>query len=313
MKAKIMIDFTEQPLVETEWLVEHLADSNLRVVDMRWRGDGSGSELYRAGHIPGAIHLDWQRDLNWTDERGVRDLLLPPERFAEVIGAVGIGDDSQVVAYAETDHSGAARLWWALRYYGHDQVAVLNGGWTKWMKEGRAVSTGIPQSMPAIFTPVPRPNWLATADEIERAMNGVSSSVRLVDTRPPEQYSGHAIWTPQGSLFLPPGQDWIEVVGGRVMRAGHIPGAVNMHASTNLNTSNWTYLPAEELREKVQKTSIKPEHRVITYCGVGISASLGLFALFLAGYRDVALYDASWEEWGTDSKRSVEGEGGDVS
>jgi len=301
-----MNDFSEHPLIETDWLADHVTDSNLRIVDMRWRGDGSGREIYQDRHIPGAIHLDWQRDLNWTDERGVRDLLLPPERFAAVMEAAGISNDLLVVAYAETDHSGAARLWWALRYYGHNQVAVLNGGWTKWVAEGRVVSTGIPLSMPATFTPVSRPDWLATADEVERAVNQANPEVRLVDTRPPEQYSGYAIWTPDGSLFLSQGQDRIEVAGGRVMRAGHIPGAVNMHASTNLNTSDWTYLPAAELWEKVQKTCIKPEHRVITYCGVGISASLGLFALYLAGYRDVALYDGSWEEWGTDSKRQVE-------
>ena len=126
-----MIDFSEHPLIETDWLADHLTDSNLRIVDMRWRSDGSGREVYQAGHISGSIHLDWQRDLNWMDERGVRDLLLPPERFAAVMEAVGIGSDSLVLAYAETDHSGAARLWWALRYYGHDQVAVLNGGWAK--------------------------------------------------------------------------------------------------------------------------------------------------------------------------------------
>jgi thiosulfate/3-mercaptopyruvate sulfurtransferase len=365
-----MIDFSEHPLVETEWLAEHLTDTSLRIVDARWRGDGSGREVYKAGHIPGAVHLDWQRDLSWTDERGVRELLLPPERFAEVMGGAGIGDETRVVAYAETDHSGAARLWWALRYYGHDQVAVLNGGWTKWAAEGRAVSTDIPQPLPTSFTPRPRPNWLATADEIEQAVKGASSDMRLVDTRPPEQYNGLAIWTPYGSLFLSPGQGWIEVAGRRVMRAGHIPGAVNMHASTNLNSTDWTYLRPEELRDKVRKAGIEAEQRVITYCGVGISGSLGLFALYLAGYRNVgisgslglfalylagyrnvgisgslglfalylagyrnvgisgslglfalylagyrnvALYDASWEEWGTDPKRPVEREGDDVS
>lgn len=308
-----MADFAEQPLVETEWLAEHLTDSNLRIVDMRWRGDGSGQQVYRAGHIPGAIHLDWHRDLNWTDERGVRDLLLPSKRFAKVMEAAGIGDETLVVVYAETDHSGAARLWWALHYYGHDQVAVLNGGWTKWVAEGRAVSTDVLQPPPAVFTPRPRPNWLATAGEIELAVNGASPGVRVVDTRPPEQYSGQAIWTPHGSLYLPSGQNYIEVAVGRVMRAGHIPGAVNLHATTNLNPVDWTYLPAEELRDKARKAGIEPEQRVITYCGVGISASLGLFALYLAGYRDVALYDASWEEWGTDPERPVEGEGGVVS
>jgi thiosulfate/3-mercaptopyruvate sulfurtransferase len=308
-----LVDFSERPLVETEWLAEHLGESNLRIVDMRWRGDGSGRDVFKAGHIQGAIHLDWQIDLNWTDKRGVRDLLLPPEKFAAVMGAVGIGDETRVVAYAEKDHAGAAWLWWALHYYGHDQVAVLNGGWTKWIAERRAVNTGIPQLLPAIFTPRPRPNWLATADEIEQAVNSANSVVLLVDTRPPEQYNGQAIWTPHGSLFLPPRQDWIEVSRGKVMRAGHIPGAVHQHASTNLNPLEWTFLSADELRDHAQKAGIEPECRVITYCGVGISASLGLFALYLAGYRDVALYDASWEEWGTGPNRPVESERGDIS
>jgi thiosulfate/3-mercaptopyruvate sulfurtransferase len=301
-----MIDFSDHALVETEWLAKQLSDGSLRVVDMRWHGDGSGREVYQAEHIPGAIHLDWQRDLSWTDERGVRDLLLPPERFTAVMEAAGIGDDTRVVAYAETDHSGATRLWWALHYFGHDQIAVLNGGWTKWIAEGRVVSTDVQQPLLSIFTPRPRPNWLATADEIEHAVSESRLGVWLVDTRPHEQYCGNAIWTPHGSLILPPGKDWIEIAGGRVMRAGHIPGAVNLHASTNLNQCDWTYLPADELRDKARKAGIEPEQRVITYCGVGISASLGLFALYLAGCRDVALYDASWEEWGTDPKRPVE-------
>ncbi|HXX77898.1 MAG TPA: sulfurtransferase, partial [Ktedonobacteraceae bacterium] len=287
-----MLDFSEHPLIETNWLADHLTDGNLRIVDMRWRGNGTGREVYLAGHIPGAIHLDWHRDLNWTDERGVRDLLLPPERFAEVMSEAGIDDNTHVLAYAETDHSGAARLWWALRYYGHDQVAVLNGGWTKWLAEGREVSTALAQLTRTKSTFRLRSRWLATADEIERAMDEASSNVKLVDTRPPEQYSGYAIWTPYGSRFLPTGQTEIEVSDGRVMRAGHIPGAMNIHASTNLNSNDWTYLPLEELENKFKKAGLMPEHRIITYCGVGISASLGLFSLYLAGYRNIALYDA---------------------
>jgi thiosulfate/3-mercaptopyruvate sulfurtransferase len=308
-----MIDFSDHPLIETDWLADHLTDSNLRIVDMRWRGDGTGREVYQAGHIPRAIHLDWHRDLSWTDERGVQDLLIPSKRFAKVMGNAGIDDKTRVLAYAETDHSGAARLWWALRHYGHDQVGVLNGGWTKWVAEGRAVSTVLPLPIPTIFNPRPEPNWLATADEIENAVSGASPDVRLVDSRPPEQYHGYAIWTPHGSLFLTPEQDWIEVSNGRVMRAGHIPGALNIHASTNLSPTDWTYLPLDELRDKMRNAGIEPEQRVITYCGVGISASLGLFALYLAGCRDIALYDASWEEWGTDPKRLVGGVGDDVS
>src|ERR1700730_5301983 len=140
-----MLDFVAHPLVEPSWLVAHLADSDLRVIDARWRGDGTGRELYRQGHLPGAVYLDWQRDLSWTDGRGVEYLLLPPEPFAAVMESAGLGERSRAVAYAETNHSGATRLWWALRFYEHDQVAVLNGGWTRWGAEGRPVSTEVPR------------------------------------------------------------------------------------------------------------------------------------------------------------------------
>ena len=143
-----MLDFSTHPLVETAWLAAHLSDADVCIVDARWRGDGTSRELYQRGHIPGAIHLDWYHDLSWTDARGVRNLLLPPEPFMAVMEAAGIGDHTRVVAYAETDHSGAARLWWALRFYGHDQVAVLNGGWTRWVDEGLPVSTEAPAPFP---------------------------------------------------------------------------------------------------------------------------------------------------------------------
>jgi 3-mercaptopyruvate sulfurtransferase SseA len=201
----------------------------------RWRGDGTSRELYRQGHLPGAVHLDWQHDLSWTDERGVGYLLLPPEPFAAVMEAVGIGDRTRVVVYAEADHSGAARLWWALRYYEHDQVAFLNGGWTRWGAEGLPVETEVPHPAPTTFTPRPRRQLLALAREIEQALLGADTRVRLVDTRPREQYAGQAIWTPHGSLFLPSGQSWIALADGRVMRAGHIPGAVHLPASRLLN------------------------------------------------------------------------------
>src|SRR5579859_7070795 len=217
-----MLDFLAHPLVEPSWLEAHLHNGDLRVVDARWRGDGSSRALYRQGHLPGAVHLDWQRDLSWTDERGVGYLLLPPEAFAAVMEAVGIGDRTRVVAYPETDHAGAARLWWALRSYEHDQVAVLNGGWTRWVAEGLPLEIEVPHPAPTTFTPRPRRQLLAQAREIEQALLGAGARVRLVDTRPAEQYAGRAIWTPHGSLFLPPGQPWIVFPDGRVMRGGHI-------------------------------------------------------------------------------------------
>jgi thiosulfate/3-mercaptopyruvate sulfurtransferase len=301
-----MLDFSTHPLVETAWLAAHLSDADMCIVDARWRGDGTSRDLYQQGHLPGAIHLDWYHDLSWTDARGVRNLLLPPESFATVMEAAGIGDRTRVVAYAETDHSGAARLWWALRFYGHDQVAVLNGGWTRWVAERRPVSTEIPHPVPARFTPRSRPQLLATATEIVQALHEPASLVRLVDTRPAEQYAGQAIWTPNGSLFLPPDQHWIVLPDQRVIRGGHIPGAVHLHATRFLNPADWTYLSPRSIRSLAEAAGLEPEQRVITYCGVGISASLGLFALHLAGYQNAALYDASWEEWGTNPTFPVE-------
>jgi thiosulfate/3-mercaptopyruvate sulfurtransferase len=306
-----MLDFVAHPLVEPAWLAAHLADSDVRVVDARGLGDGTGRELYRQGHLPGAVHLDWQRDLSWTDGRGVGYLLLPPEPFATVMEAAGIGDRTRVVAYAETDHSGAARLWWALRFYGHEQVAVLNGGWTRWVAEGRPVENEVPWPAQATFTPRPRPQLLALAREIEQALLETDSRVRLLDTRPAEQYAGKAIWTPHGSRFLPSGQSWLALADGRVMRGGHIPGAVHLHASRLLNPVDWTYLPRQSLLALARGAGLEPEQRVIT--GLAARASrtrLPLFALHLAGYRDIALYDASWEEWGTDAAFPVEREQG---
>jgi thiosulfate/3-mercaptopyruvate sulfurtransferase len=298
-----VIRTTEHSLVDTAWLAANLEDPGLRIVDARWRGDGSGRQLYLEGHIPGAVHLDWHLDLN-RERSGLRDLLLPPEEFSRVISAAGIGGETRVVAYAETDYSGAARLWWALRYYGHEQVAVLDGGITRWLAEGRPMSQEIPAITPARFTPRPRPALLATVQEIEAALQDQGRRVALVDTRPPEQYAGLAVWTPPGSRYLPPGQDWIEL-DGRVFRAGHIPGAVSLPSSQNLDSSEWTFLDPQALRDRAQASGVRPEQRVITYCGVGISASLGLFALHLAGYPDLALYDASWEEWGSDPEKPV--------
>ncbi len=290
-------------LVSTTWLSQNLA--TVRVVDARWRGDGSGRALYDDGHIPGAVHLDWHSDLNHT-RGGLRDLLLPPAEFAAVMAAAGIGDETAVVAYADADYSGAARLWWALRYYGHAQVAVLDGGLDQWLAEGRPLETAPITPPPAVFTPRPQAHWLATAAEIERALEDADPHIALVDTRPREQYLGQAVWTPPGSRYLDPGQAAIDIGARGPVRAGHIPGAVHLNSSENLDPATWTYLPPQSLADRARAAGLRPNQRVITYCGVGISASLGLFALHLAGYPNVALYDASWEEWGSDPTKPIE-------
>src|SRR3954453_15995659 len=169
---------TREPLVTTGWLEARLGEPDLRVVDMRgyvttrpvapgaeeatYRG---AREEYRAGHIPGAVSIDWTADIIDPDDP-VPAQIAPPGRFAEAMGARGIGDETRVVA---VDHMGgqfATRLWWALTYYGHDAVSVLDGGWNHWVEEGRPIETGEVAVEPKVFRPRPRPEWRATADAV---------------------------------------------------------------------------------------------------------------------------------------------------
>src|SRR5215203_3714277 len=165
------------PLVTTEWLAAHLEDENLRVVDIRGYvkktdlGGGrqkaeylAAREEYDEAHIHGAVYVDWTSDITDPDDP-VPAQIAPPERFADLMGSLGIGDDTRVVVY---DHAGgqfATRLWWALTYYGHDRVSVLDGGWNKWTAEGRPATPEVPEPESALFTPKPCPGWRKEAGE----------------------------------------------------------------------------------------------------------------------------------------------------
>src|ERR687895_2178928 len=172
------------PLVTTEWLAAHLDDEKVRVVDIRGYVDktdlGGGRqkaeylaarEEYDEAHIPGAVYVDWTGDITDPDDP-VPAQIAPPERFADLMGSLGIGDDTRVVIY---DHAGgqfATRLWWALTYYGHDRVSVLDGGFNKWIAEGRPTTSEVPDPEPATFTPEPRPGWRKEAEEVLAASKG---------------------------------------------------------------------------------------------------------------------------------------------
>src|SRR5919107_491554 len=188
------------PLVTTDWLAAHLDDEMVRVVDIRGYVDrtdlGGGRqkaeylaarEEYDEAHIPGAVYVDWTSDITDPDDP-VPAQIAPPERFADRMRSLGVGDDTQVVVY---DHAGgqfATRLWWALTYYGHDQVFVLDGGWKKWTAEDRPTTAEVPEPDPAVFTPEPQSGWGANAEGLLATSEG--GVALLLRAREEGQYTG---------------------------------------------------------------------------------------------------------------------------
>ena len=284
----------EDPLVTTDWLAEHLRDPDLRVVDIRGYvkrtplGEGrqraeylGAREEYDEAHIPGAVYVDWTHDIADPGDP-VPVQVAPPECFADLMGSLGIGDDTRVVVY---DHAGgqfATRLWWALTYYGHDRACVLDGGWKKWTAEGRPTTTQVPKPEPAAFTPRPRPGWRKEAEEVLVASGDAreTRAVFILDARDEGQYTG-AIARGEG-------------------RAGRVPGARHLHADSLFDPESGTFRPDEDLAGKLREAGV-PEDRnepVIAYCNGGVAATVPLFVLHRLGYGNLATYDGSWNEWG---------------
>ncbi len=243
----------------------------------------SGREAYQEGHIPGAAFVDFASDLAEPED----DLLniLPPDHFAALMGRLGIGNDSTVVVYDDQGGTWAARLWWALRYYGHDAAKVLNGGLTKWTAEGRPLETSTPTYAATTFQARIRPELIAGREEVIQALE--RPEVCIVDALPKPFYSG--------KMRLYP-----------THRAGHIPTARNLPATDNIDRATQMLLPPDELAQLWQKVGISSHQRVITYCGGGAYGAFDLFVLYVLGHENVTLYDGSWFEWGADLDLPVE-------
>lgn len=278
------------PLVSTYWLEEHLDDPGIRLVDIRGYvkkrdlGDGrqeaeylAAREEYDQAHLPDAVYVDWTRDITDPDDP-VPAQISPPDRFAALMGSLGIGDDDHIVIY---DHAGgqfATRLWWVLTYYGHDEVSVLDGGWRKWTAEDRPTTAEVPNPEPAVFTPRSRPGWRADAGAVLDASRGGGAFV--LDARDEGQYTG-AVARGEG-------------------RPGRVPGARHLHADSFFDPESGTFRPDEELVAELREAGV-PEDReepIIAYCNGGVAATVPLFVLHRLGYKDLANYDGSWNEWG---------------
>lgn len=267
----------------TDRVAEALTDPLVRVVDCRFRFDGDAHPDYLAGHLPGAVHLDWSRDLSAPPPPTghPRFMLLGPGAFAGTMSRLGISNDTQVIAYdAEGGHH-AARLWLGLRRYGHDKIAVLEGGIPKWEREGRPLETSEVTVSPGHFDPQPREGVIASKEEVLAAIS--SGDPWLLDVRRDAEYLG---------------------LEQRSARGGHIPGAVNVLWKDALN-DDWTIKDADELDEMYTNAGFGPDTRTITYCQAGVRAAFTQLVLTALGRTDVRTYDGSWEEWGNDPATPV--------
>jgi thiosulfate/3-mercaptopyruvate sulfurtransferase len=271
-------------------LAQLLGASRLCVVDCRasLQSAAAGREAYAKGHIPGARFADLLEDLSGPIAAGKtgRHPLPDVDRFVAKLRRWGIGPGTQVVAYDDAGGAFAARLWWMLRWLGHDEVAVLDGGLPAWRAEGRPVTIDLPTVAHGNFTPHPRPELLASAAEL---MAPQSIGHTLFDARAPERFRGDA--------------EPIDPV------AGHIPGAINLPFADNLRDGR--FRSAAELRARLTEAldGAAPEQAVI-YCGSGVTACHDVLAFAQAGLALPRLYAGSWSEWITDPARPTERHGG---
>ena len=268
-------------LVGAETLAEHLVDPAWAVVDCRFdlTDVEAGRRAYLEGHIPGALYLHLDEDLSGPPITDCGRHPLPAvANLVALFSHLGIDRTTQVVAYDDSGGSIAARLWWLLRYLGHDAVAVLNGGISAWITAGLPVTQRSAKRNPRAFRENCREQWLVTVDKIARAS-------RLIDSRDPSRYRGE---------FEP-----FDPV------AGHIPGAVNYHFARNLDATG-RFLPSETIAQQLQGVlADTPSAEAVFYCGSGVNACHNLLAVVYAGYPDALLYAGSWSEWCRDPRRAV--------
>ena len=269
-------------------LEPQLTNPSWVVVDCRFALDRPehGRQEYEQAHIAGAVYAHLNEDLSGPIVAGKtgRHPLPDVAEAARTFGRLGIANSSQVVAYDDAGGAIAARLWWMLRWLGHDDVAVLDGGWQRWRSEGRPTRSGNETRQPAEFSPRSRPELIVNGEEVARA--AIDSAYRVIDSRSTERYRGT--------------HEPIDPV------AGHIPGAISAPLTENLDESG-QFLPPERLAERFHSVlGDIPSDNAIFYCGSGVSAGQNLLAMAHAGLGEGRLYVGSWSEWITDPDRPIE-------
>jgi len=264
-------------LASTEWLAEELSRADVRVVDVRWRPDGSGHALFDTGHIPGATYVDWRTELNDSpsDETGHALRLAPPDAIVTCMARAGVSDATTLVLYDDTLGLYAARAWWSFRVYGFESARILDGGFPAWAGAQRPLSSGALPHAEGSFTPRLNPRLRLTTTDV-RSLLG-SPDAQLIDGRANPEFRGHE---------------------GNARRLGHIPGAVNVPVGALHEPGTQRLLDADAIRAALGRATVTRGKRLVCYDGSGVGAAKLAFVLTLMGYDDVAVYDGGWAEWG---------------
>jgi thiosulfate/3-mercaptopyruvate sulfurtransferase len=273
-------------LVDTDTLFRQLDDSCWIVFDTRFvlSDADAGERAYAAGHIPGARYANLDKDLSAPQATNSGRHPLPnPGTLAEKLGQWGVDKNKQVVIYDDACGAMAARLWWLMRWLGHEAVAVLDGGLHKWQDEGKPLTTITPNISSSHFFPEISDDMCVTADQVEAMLNNMSG--QLIDARAAKRFRGE--------------QEPLDKV------AGHVPGAVNLPYAENINIDG-KFKPAEILRDRYLNAlkDVKPTD-VVHMCGSGVTACHNLLAMEHAGLSGSKLYAGSWSEWIMDNRRPV--------
>ncbi len=264
-------------LVDTDWVAEHLQDPNVILVE-----SNEDPLLYASGHIPGAREVDWTRDLN---DQMTRDYL-DAERFSQLMSRIGATSDSKIVFYGDKNNWWACYAFWVFQLFGHENAAIMDGGRIKWQKEGRPMTTDVPQVSPTEYPVRERDDseYRAFRDQVRDHMKAQG---QLVDVRSPEEFSGERLhmeaYPNEGAL-----------------RGGHIPGAKSVPWGQAVDPETGTFKSYQELRSIYEESQgLHPSKPTIAYCRIGERSSHTWFVLkYLLGHEDVRNYDGSWTEWG---------------
>lgn len=271
--------YRDDVLVTTDWLGLRLNDPNVKILDCRYYFDRDGREEYEKGHIPGAVHIDHSKQL--TDPNSeVESMIPPPEQVEEVMQSLGITQSSTMIGYDDEGGHFASRIWLILARYGAEgNFRVLDGGWTKWVQEGRPVSAEIPSPPRGDFSfryRDQKPNVIADLDDVKHAVE--TGKATLLDVRRLSEYTGEEV---------------------RARHGGRIPNAIHSFWQENLNwDADRTLRTDEEIANRPELANIRKDDPVITYCQGGVRAANAAMALRVAGFSNVSVYDGSWAEWG---------------